>query len=70
MALRIGRSRLPELLKKNDLSQTEFAEILDVTDGFISMVINNKRHFSYPIAAQAAYILKCSMEDLHERFEE
>lgn len=70
MALRIGRSRLPELLLINDLNQTELAEILDVSVAFISMVCNNKRHFSYPLAAQASYVLKCRMEELHERFED
>jgi transcriptional regulator with XRE-family HTH domain len=67
LALHVGRSRLPELLKMRGLTQTEFARLLGVSDAFISQIISGIRYFSYPMAAKAAYILKCTMEDLHER---
>jgi transcriptional regulator with XRE-family HTH domain len=66
MALRIGRSRLPELLKAKRKSQAEFARLLGVSEAFISQIIAGKRHFSYPVAAKAADILGCTMEDLHD----
>lgn len=67
MALLVGRSRLPELIDKKKWTQAEFARRLDVSEGFLSQVISGKRFFSYPVAANAAYLLNCSMDDLHER---
>jgi transcriptional regulator with XRE-family HTH domain len=67
LALRLGRSRLPELLKAKRLTQAEFARLLGVSEAFISQVIAGLRYFSYPVAANAAYILGCTMEALHER---
>jgi len=66
MALRTGRSRLPELL--GDLSQAEFARRLGVSEAFVSQIINGngKKKFSYEMAKNAADILGCQMEDLHE----
>lgn len=69
MALRIGRSRLPELLAARHMSQAEFARQLDVSEAFVSQVIAGVRFFSYPMAAKAAYTLRCTMEDLHARDE-
>lgn len=66
MAPPVGRSRLPELLKINRLSQTEFARLMDISDGFVSQVISGKRYFSYPMAVRASKLLKCKMEDLHD----
>lgn len=65
MAVSVGRSRLPELLTKRGLSQTKFAELLGVSDAFVSQVISGKRYFSYPLAIKAADILKCKSDDLH-----
>lgn len=66
MAISVGRSRLPELLTKRGLSQTKFAELLGVSDAFVSQVISGKRYFSYPLAIKAAHMLNCSSDDLHE----
>jgi transcriptional regulator with XRE-family HTH domain len=61
-----GRSRLPYLLARKKMKQTDLAAKLGLTDGFISQVISGKRFFSYPTAAHAAKILGCTMEELHE----
>lgn len=66
MALRVGRSRLPELLEAKRMSQVDLARRLNVSEAFISQVISGKRYFSYDTALNAAWILKCKMEDLHE----
>lgn len=66
MALHIGRSRLPELLKNKGLTQADFARLLGVSEPFVSEVIKGPKHFSYSVAARASYILGCQMEDLHE----
>lgn len=69
MALQIGRSRLPILLKAKRLSQAEFARLLGISEAFVSQVIKGVRYFSYPMAAHAALILGCTMEELHEPFD-
>lgn len=68
MAIPIGKSRLPVLLKAKRLSQAEFARLLGVTEAFISQIIKGIRYFSYPVAAHAALILGCTMEELHEPY--
>lgn len=66
MALRVGRSRLPELLKAKGYSQSEFARLLGVSRAFISQVIKGEKYFSYPLGINAAFLLDCPMEELHE----
>lgn len=66
MATRPGRSRLPLLLAKRDLTQNELASRLDVTPSYISQIISGGKMFSYIRARMAAKILHCSMEDLYE----
>ena len=61
MALQIGRSRLPELLAVKEWTQAEFARRLGISEGFLSQVVSGKRFFSYPVAANAAWLLDCSM---------
>lgn len=65
LPLELGESRLPLLLNKAKLSQVEFAELLGVTPSFISQVIKGKRTLSLLQAFRAAYILKCSIDDLY-----
>lgn len=66
MALQVGKSRLPILLKAKRLSQAEFSRLLGVSEAFISQVIKGHRYFSYPLAVNAAYILGCTLDELHE----
>lgn len=61
-----GRSRLPELLEQNHLSARELSFKLKVTEAHISQIIKGKTFFSYPLAAKASQILRCTMEELHD----
>jgi transcriptional regulator with XRE-family HTH domain len=66
MAVSVGRSRLPELLTKNNLSQTKFADLMGISDAFVTKVKKNERFFSYQLSIKAAHILNCLVEELHE----
>lgn len=68
--LRPGRSRLPYLLAKKRMKNVDLANHLGVTSGFITLIIQGERYFSYPLAAKAARKLECTMEELHEWIEE
>lgn len=63
---KMGRSRLPEHLKRAGLTQADFARRLDVSESYVSRVIAGKKKLSYERAKMAANILHCSMEDLYE----
>lgn len=63
--LQMGRSRLPELLISKNLTPAEFSRELKVSEAFVSQVISGKRKFSFLMAARAAKILECKMEDLY-----
>ena len=69
MALRM-RSRLPELLEARKMSQVDLARRLDVTESFISQIVKGRKHFSYPLAAEACRVLLCKLGDLHEIYDE
>jgi transcriptional regulator with XRE-family HTH domain len=64
MALRIGRSRLPELL--GDMTQAELARRMGVSRSYISQIISGNQTFSLVKAKEAADILNCYVEDLYE----
>jgi transcriptional regulator with XRE-family HTH domain len=66
MALRIGRSRLPELIHRNGMTPASFAAELGKSEPFISQIISGKAKFSIVTAKNAANILKCSIDDLWE----
>lgn len=68
MALQIGRSRLPELLRDRNMSQRELARRIEVSESFVSQVINSngKITFSLVKAKEAADVLGCYIDDLHE----
>lgn len=59
-----GRSRIPELL--GEMSQTEFAKRLGVSDSYISQVIRGTARLSLLKAKIASDILNCTVEDLYE----
>ncbi len=63
MALRVGRSRLPELL--GNMSQAELARRLGVSDSYISQIISGKTTFSLIKAKETATYL-CYVDDLYE----
>ncbi|WP_217557619.1 helix-turn-helix transcriptional regulator [Paenibacillus sp. GbtcB18] len=70
MALRIERSRLPELLAQAGMTQTQLARRLDVSDAFIHKVVKGDRHLSLTKSKEAAIILDCSIDDLYEWVDE
>jgi transcriptional regulator with XRE-family HTH domain len=62
---RYGKSRLLEHLVRNGKSQSQLAEHLKVTDGFISQVIKGTSHLSVINMRLAAQYLDCYMDDLY-----
>lgn len=73
MALRVGRSRLPKLLKARRMSQADLARELELSESFISQIISctdGSKTFSYLNAKRASKLLKCKMDDLHEWVED
>jgi transcriptional regulator with XRE-family HTH domain len=66
MALRFGRSRLPELLAAKHLTQTEFARKMEISVAYVSQLISGERRFSLITAKRAARILGCFIDDLYE----
>lgn len=66
MALRIGRSRVPEHLARTRMSQAEFARRIGVSGPMITKIINGEKHFSYLRAKIASDVLGCKMEELVE----
>lgn len=66
MALHLGRSRLSYLFKSTKKTQTQLADHLGVSQGFISQVANGKAQFSIEMAGRAAEFFKCRIEELYE----
>ncbi|WP_141432998.1 helix-turn-helix transcriptional regulator [Bacillus sp. 03113] len=64
--LQMGRSRLSYLLRRINMSQSEFARRLGVSDSYVSRIISGEKKLSYYRAKLSADILRCSMEDLYE----
>lgn len=65
MDLRLGRSRIPEHLLRVDMSQSEYAYEINVSDGFVSKVISGKKKLSLIKAKMSAKLFKCSIDDLY-----
>jgi hypothetical protein len=51
---------------ENHLNQAEFARLLDVTEGFVTKVIQLKSKFSIIKGKRAAIVLRCHIDDLYE----
>ena len=66
MALRIRRSRLPELLKSRKLSQAELARRIGVSESFVTQIINLSAKFSIIKAKETADLFGCYIDDLYE----
>ncbi|WP_413006760.1 helix-turn-helix domain-containing protein [Paenibacillus sp. 1P03SA] len=66
LALRIGRSRLPELLGSKGMTQAQLAQRLNLSDSFVSKVVHGERRLSLVKTREAAIILNCYMDDLYE----
>ncbi|WP_068774476.1 helix-turn-helix domain-containing protein [Paenibacillus sp. FJAT-26967] len=70
MALRIGRSRLPQLLTKAEMTQAELARRIKLSESFISKVIAGERKLSVIKMKMSAVALDCNMDDLYEWIED
>lgn len=68
VSLVLGESQLPQLLKKANMTQSDFAKQMGVSREFIRKIIHKEddKVFSLTRALQAAYILDCGVEDLYE----
>jgi plasmid maintenance system antidote protein VapI len=64
MALRIGRSRIPEWLDRANKKQVDLARHLGVTESFVSQVIKGTAKFSVEMMKMTADFLGCYMDDL------
>jgi transcriptional regulator with XRE-family HTH domain len=62
---RYGRSRLLEHLVRKGKKQSQLAEHIKVTDGFISQVIKGTSYMSVIHMRMTAQYLDCSMDDLY-----
>lgn len=69
MALRVRRSRINELLRARHKTQSDLAEYLCVTQGFVSQLATCRASLTYEMAANIAAYFKIAMEDLAD-FEE
>lgn len=66
MPLRIGRSRLPILLKHAGKKQVDLANHLGVSRSFITQVIKGTSKLSVEMMKMTADFLGCQMDDLNE----
>lgn len=66
MAIRIKRSRLPELLRKVGKTQVDLANHLGVTESHISRVISLKSNLTFVKLKMTADYLNCIIDDLVE----
>jgi transcriptional regulator with XRE-family HTH domain len=64
MAPNIGRSRVPEWLKKTSKKQIDLANHLKVDKSYISRVCRNLEILSVVNMRKTALFLGCSMDDL------
>lgn len=66
MTLRVGRCRLPILLRKADMTQNELARRIGVSESMISKYIAGEKVMSLVRAKHISDIVGCSIEDLYE----
>ncbi|MDM5231439.1 helix-turn-helix transcriptional regulator [Lysinibacillus pakistanensis] len=70
MTYQVGRCHLRELLLKNDMTQVELAEKLNVMPQQIQHYIQDNRVMSLKVAKNISAILNCTMDDLYEWIED
>lgn len=64
--IRMGKSRIPELLNKRGKKQADLADYLGVTEGYISQVISGKSKLSVINRKKVAMFFGVSSDDLNE----
>lgn len=57
---------MSEHLQRNNMSQTDFARRMNISNTMVSKIINNEKIFSLVRCKQAADILDCEIEELYE----
>lgn len=66
MTYTVGKCLLPYHLRRNDLTQVEFAQLMKVRAQTVSRWVNNQAVMDYEHAYNASVILRCKMEELYE----
>lgn len=65
MALRFGRCRVHEHLKRVGITQAEYARRIGVSESFASKVVSGEKKLSMIKAKMSADILGCYIDDLY-----
>lgn len=65
MALQIGRCRVPEHLKRVNMSQAEYARRIGVTESFVSKIVSGEKRLSLLKAKISADLFNCHIDDLY-----
>lgn len=65
MPPKIHANYIVKLLKERDMCQQEFADILGISKGFMSLIIRGKkRYMSLPMAVRISRALGCNVEEV------
>lgn len=65
MALRIGRCRIPEHLKKVKMTQVEYANRIRVSESFASKIMTCEKKLSLVRSKMSADLFGCHIDDLY-----
>ena len=65
MALRFGRCRVLEHLKRVNMSQAEYARRIGFSESFVSKVISGEKYLSMLKAKMSADLFNCHIDDLY-----
>lgn len=65
MALRIGRSRLLEHLKRIGMTQAQYAKRMNLSEGFVSKLVSGEKKLSVIKLKMTADLCNCHMDDLY-----
>jgi len=66
LAYKVGRCLLREILHDMDITQSELAGRLNVTEQQINKYVNDRQRMSLEVAKNISYICNCRIEDLYE----
>ena len=65
MAFRLGECLLLNVLKRRNMSQSEFARRMNVSRQYIHRLATNQKVMSLEFAINACYVLDCDILDLY-----
>ncbi len=66
MAYKVGRCLLREILHDMDMTQSELAARLNVTEQQINKYVNDRQRMSIEVAKNISHICNCQIEELYE----